>query len=225
MFIETVVASAGQLQSWFADVAVDNATAHFQLDTGADATVLSVDVYPALFSAPLLPIDTVLLGPSRTPLNAVGSFSATLGWKKATTKQTVYVVNGLHQPQLRPGVINELGLATCLAAVNTSVVDSASATFDRKLECADRFTGLGRMPGTYKITLLPEAKLYAIFTPRRAPVNLPQSLKLELERLEKADVISRIDEPTELCAPTVVVPKRPQAATSGSDYLTPAIRL
>jgi hypothetical protein len=225
LFIDTIVAPAGQSQSWFADVAVDNATVHFRLDTGADATAIPVDVYQELFSAPLLPIDTVLLGPSRTPLNAIGSFSATLAWKETTTKQIVYVVNGLHQPLLGRDAINALGLATCLAAVNTSVVDAASARFDPRLEYADRFTGLGRMPGTYKITLLPEAKPYAIFTPRRVPVNLLQPLKLELERLEKADVISRIDEPTEWCAPIVVVPKRPQTATSGSGSPTPAIRL
>jgi hypothetical protein len=225
LFIDTVVAPAGQSQSWFADVAVDNATVHFRLDTGADATVIPTDVYRALFNAPLRPIDTMLLGPSRMPLNALGSFSATLGWKNATTKQIIYVVSGLHQPLLGRDAINELGLATCLAAVNTSVVDAAKPRFDPKLEYADRFTGLGRIPGTYRISLLPEAKPYAIFTPRRVPINLLQPLKLELERLEKAHVISRIDTPTEWCAPIVVVPKRPQAATSGSGSLTPAIRL
>jgi hypothetical protein len=34
LFIDMRVAPAGQSQSWFADVAVDNATVHFRLDTG-----------------------------------------------------------------------------------------------------------------------------------------------------------------------------------------------
>jgi hypothetical protein len=114
----------------------------------------------------------VLLGSNRTPLNAIGSFSATLGWKETTAKKVVYVVNGLHQSLLGRDAINALGLSTCLAAVNTSVVDAASARLNPRLEYADRFTGLGRMPGTYKITLLPEAKLYAIFTLRRVSANL-----------------------------------------------------
>lgn len=222
LFIDTIMTPVDQTQSWFADVAVDNVTVHFRLDTGADVTVLPVDVYQAMFRVPLLPVDMVLLGPSRTTLNAIGRFSATLRWNAATMTQTIYVVDGLHQPLLGRDAINALGLATCLAIVNTSAVDAASAKFDPKLEYADRFTGLGRMPGTYKISLLPEAKPYAIFTPRRVPVNLLQPLKLELERLEKEEVISRIDEPTEWCAPIVVVPKRPQAATSGSGL---AIRL
>ena len=78
------------------------------------------------------------------------------------------------------------------------------------------------MPGKYKIRLKPDAVPFAVYTPRRVPVNLLAPLKAELEKLEAANVIKSIEEPTEWCAPIVVVPKRTSGfnTTSGS-----AIRL
>ena len=65
----------------------------------------------------------------------------------------------------------------------------------------DFFTGLGKLRGPdYVIKVKPEAKPYALSTPRRVPVPL-------LSRMEQMQIISKVDELTEGCAGMVVVPK------------------
>jgi hypothetical protein len=102
---------------------------------------------------------------------------------------------------------------------STTPPTSTSPTFDPRQLYADQFTGLSCMSGEYSIKLKPDAQPYAVFAPRRVPVNLMQPLKAELEKLEREGVIQRVDEPTSWCAPIVVVPKR----TSGTE--APKIRL
>lgn len=61
--------------------------------------------------------------------------------------------------------------------------------------------------GEYNIQLHPDANSHAIFTPRH--VLLPLRSKVaELDRMEKAGMISKVTKPTEWCARMVVVPKK-----------------
>ena len=70
------------------------------------------------------------------------------------------------------------------------------------------FKGLGKLDGPdYVITLKPDAKPHAISTPRRVPVLLLSKVKEELSQMEQMEIISKVYEPTELCAGMVVVPK------------------
>ena len=69
------------------------------------------------------------------------------------------------------------------------------------------FQGLGKLRGEYIIKLQEGARPYALTTPRRVPIPLLKAVKQELECMEKLGVISRISEPTDWCAGTVVVPK------------------
>ena len=59
----------------------------------------------------------------------------------------------------------------------------------------------------HTIALYPDAKLFALSVPHRVPLPLMDKLKAELTRMEKLEVISRIDELTEWCADMVVMPK------------------
>jgi hypothetical protein len=78
------------------------------------------------------------------------------------------------------------------------------------------------MPVKYRIRLKPDAVPFAAYMPRRVPVNLLAPSNAKLEKLEAANVIKRIEEPSEWCTPTDVVPKR----ASGSDTTSgSAIRL
>ena len=62
----------------------------------------------------------------------------------------------------------------------------------------DFFTGLGKLRGPdYVIKVKPEAKPYALSTPRRVPVPLLTKVKEELSRMEQMQIISKVDEPTE----------------------------
>ena len=70
------------------------------------------------------------------------------------------------------------------------------------------FQGLGTLSGDYQIQLRPDAKPHALFTPSNVPLPLRSKVAEELERMEKAGVISKVSEPTPCCAGLVVVPKK-----------------
>ena len=70
------------------------------------------------------------------------------------------------------------------------------------------FSGSGEMPVPYTITLREDAKPYAVSAPRRVPLPLMDKVKEELIRLESFDVIKCVTEPSDWCAPIVVVPKK-----------------
>ncbi|KAJ7995746.1 hypothetical protein DPEC_G00247790 [Dallia pectoralis] len=103
----------------------------------------------------------VLLGPGRTRLNVKGKFTATLRKNSKSTKEEIYVVEGLCTPLLGG-----------LAANNISL-DSKETV---KREFPKLFCGLGKMEGEYNIVLKPGAQPFCISTPRRISLpHLPKS--------------------------------------------------
>ena len=99
-------------------------------------------------------------------------------------------------------VIDTLEIVKRLDAV------SLNSDAEIKRQYHDLFTGLGCMDGDYTMRLKEDAKHFAVFTPRRVPVNLLPQLKDELDKLQQLGVIKRVNEPTPWCAPIVVVPKK-----------------
>ena len=69
------------------------------------------------------------------------------------------------------------------------------------------FKDLGKLEGDYTIKLQEDAKPYALTVPRRVAIPLTQSVKDELESMERLGVITRVSEPIKWCAGMVVVPK------------------
>ncbi|UYV63312.1 K02A2.6-like [Cordylochernes scorpioides] len=59
----------------------------------------------------------------------------------------------------------------------------------------------------YKISLQPDAKPYALCTPRRVPIPLMKQVKEQLEEMTRLGVIESVEEPTEWCAGMVAVSK------------------
>lgn len=75
-------------------------------------------------------------------------------------------------------------------------------------EFPSAFKGLGKFKNvTHEIKIRDEARPFAISTPRRVSFPLMDRTKRELDRMVREGVIEEIDEPTEWCAPMVVVDK------------------
>ena len=123
--------------------------------------------------------------------------------------QDIYVVKGLIKPLLGRPANQALGII--ISNVNSSSVDADLGT--QKTESYYRarypnvFKKLGKTNWTYTIALYPDAKPFALSVLRRVPLPLMDKVKVELTRMEKLGVISRIDDPTEWRAGMVVVPK------------------
>ena len=69
------------------------------------------------------------------------------------------------------------------------------------------FSGLGKLKGEYTIRLRDDAKPFCLYTPRRVPLPIMKKGGDEINGLVKLGVIEPVDEPTDWCAPMVVVPK------------------
>ena len=71
-----------------------------------------------------------------------------------------------------------------------------TSTDDLMREFPDRFTGIGKLPGEYKIQLCPDAHP-VIHTPRKWLIALHPKVKEHLAKMEALGVITCIDQPTD----------------------------
>lgn len=70
------------------------------------------------------------------------------------------------------------------------------------------FKGLGKFDGKYHIKLFKDnAVSYAVDTPPRIALTLTTKVRDKLVEQERQGVISKVDQPTDRCAPLVAVPK------------------
>lgn len=177
----------------------------FKIDTGADVTVISDSDLKGINNIELIKANKRLSGPGNTNLDVVGKFQCMLETKDKFSVQDIYVVKGLSKPLLGRPAIQALGI---IDKVNVSSVNASSeANNYYRGKYPKIFNGLGKTKWTYTIAVGPDAKPFALSTPRRVPLPLMDKVKAELTRMEKLGVISKVDEPTEWCAGMVVVPK------------------
>ena len=73
-------------------------------------------------------------------------------------------------------------------------------------EFPDRFTGIGKFPGEYKIWLHSDAHP-VIHTPRKCPVALCPKVEEHLAKMEALGVITHIDQPTDWVLPNTYIQK------------------
>ena len=69
-------------------------------------------------------------------------------------------------------------------------------------------TDLGSLSDDFEIQLKPDAKPFALYTPRKVPYPLCSKVKDELNRMESMGIIFKVELPTPWCAGMVVVPKK-----------------
>ena len=197
-FLDTM--TSNQESSWRTSITPDGKDVLFKIDTGAEVTAISHRTYLQMSTGELSDPEKILYGPSRQPLPVIGQFSGNLVHKGKVSTQTVYVIEGLK--------INLLGLPAITALQLLVRVDATSMETSVFERYPSVFSGLGNLGDEYEIQLKPDAKPYALHTPRSVPLPLRDKVRKELERMESLGVISKVDEPTEWCAGMVVVPKK-----------------
>jgi len=185
---------------WAVTLQLRTKNVEFNIDTGAEVTVISEAVWRDIGQPSLLPSDRTLRGPDTHVLPATGKFTGKLrtGTHEA---EEIYVVKGLNKPLLGQPAVAELKLVQRVAAVNheeLSPMEQFPALFE----------GLGKLQGNYTIQLQEGDKPFALSTPRRVAIPLLKPVKQELQRMEQLGVIAKVEQPTEWCAGMVVVPKK-----------------
>ena len=196
--------SNADTKPWTADIKVNETTVAFKIDSGADVTVIPSTTYQQLKKQPILKsTGKVLMGPCNYKLNCIGTFTSRLQHKRETTSEEIFVVEGLERSLLGRQAAQGLNLLNRVDAL------SGTETKERiKEKYLNLFIGLGQIKHQeYDIKLTPEVTPFAITVPRQVPIPLRKETELELQRMERNGVISRVEDPTEWCAPMVVTPK------------------
>ena len=96
--------------------------------------------------------------------------------------------------------------ATKPPAARTSKSKCIKSTDDLMREFPDRFTGIGKFPGEYKIWLCPDAHL-VIHAPRKCLIALHPKVKEYLAKMEALGVITHVDQPTDWVSSITYVQK------------------
>ena len=202
LFLDAVT-SKNDSAEWRTTVRLEGQEIPFKMDTGAEVSVITEEVYKSLGrKAPLLyKASRRLQGPTGFSLKTLGEFKGTMEKAAKKCQLPIFVVRGLRTNLLGLPAISALQLAARLDAVN------ATRGWDPKTSHPNLFKGLGTLGTEYTIKVKNDATPYALYTPRNVPIPLRAKVKEELDRMEKLGVISKVTEPSSWCAGMVVVPK------------------
>jgi transposase InsO family protein len=191
--------------SWQRAINLNDSKVIFKIDTGADVSCISQRLYERRYRhIALKQQHNCLNGPDDTPLPVCGWFGATLAYKQVSIKEKIYVLQG-KQALLSRNASVALGIVKLVGSISQPITPVSYKECYPKL-----FQGIGKLQGTYDIQLKDGAQPYSVGAPRRVPLPLMNKVKQELDRLESMKVIRRVEEPTDWCAPIVVVPKANQ---------------
>ena len=198
-------------KGWYKEISVNDVSVQFKLDTGAEVSVVPEGKAPRK----LMRSKRKLVGPGNTQLKVLGTFEALLCTDTRMHVEMMFVVQGQRQALLSRDACVQLGLISlnvdemCLGPMQEG--DKTPQT-PYLAEFPSLFQGLGKIKDSlYHIKLEDTAKPFAIHVPRKVPYPLKKSVKNTLHQMTEQGVIFRVNEPTEWCAPIVVVPKGPNA--------------
>ena len=205
-FIGSVSTADTNAEPWTLKVTVGKnkpGSVHFTLDSGADITCMSSDSYNPKWGE-LQSVSCSITGPSGSKLEVLGRVFTTFSYKQNKCNGYIYLIKNLSRPLLgRPELRS-------LKVFSVSGVQCDEKPADRKYwlkQFPKLFSGLGRLEHSYKISLKGGIEPFSCSVARR--VSLPQLPKVEkaLNSMVDQGIISSVTQPTDWCAPMVVVPK------------------
>lgn len=182
------VESGQDTSPWVANVKLNDTQCTFKIDTGADVSVISKEVYDSLREKPKISMSPVVLTTPGGILKHSGQFIGRIVVNDKLAYNRIFVVEGITNNLLCGSAASRLGLVKRLFQINNDGFG--------KLKCEP-----------VKIKLIDNANPYSVQTPRRVPVNILPKVEQELNKLERNGIIQKITDPTEWCSPMVPVVK------------------
>ena len=190
--------SAQVAKEWQSLINVHGRKITFTLDTGAQANILPHNIFQKLQKTYLQSSNARLTSYCGQQLQVVGKANLTC----KTDKNTECI---LEFQILRNEAKPILGLQGCEAL---NLVQRIEVIEDKVLSSyRDVFDGIGVMKERYKIELDPSIPA-VVHPPRKVPAALRGALQQELERMERDNIIQKVDYPTDWVSSLVIVEKK-----------------
>lgn len=199
--VNTVANASKKDKDWIVKTSINNKFVNFKIDTGSQCNILSKSLYDKISSGKLAKSKSRLVSYSGHRIDTTGKANLSLCYKGKYYVADFEIVSENSEPIL--------GLSTCLDLKLVKRVNSVSGNQDPKLlvkEYEDLFHGLGCLPGIHHIEIDKSVKP-VVHPPRRVPFALKRKVKHELEKMEREEVIEKIEEPTDWVNSMVVVEK------------------
>lgn len=191
---------------------INGRNVNMMIDSGASVNLLDEITFQRINShgsESLQPVHTKIYSyGSKVPLPTLGILTATVKSSNASTSAQLTVVKGENGNLLSYHTAKKLGLI--VVSINTATVTERNKDDPESLkeEFKSLFGGIGKVPNKQvKLHIDPDV------TPRqqphrRIPFHVRDDVEKELERLEKLDIIEKVEGPTPWISPIVVVPKK-----------------
>ena len=199
LFVDTICGDKNK-KDWQVQLAVNRRKLSFKIDTGAQCNVISKTMFDTVSKAPLVKSNARLVAFGGHKIVPFGKATLLCEHKKKLHPIQFQVVDNV------PNVLGlktstELNIIKRVEGINSQHVN------DPLKEFADVFTGLGCVSNVvHHINIKPNVQP-VVHPPRRVPVTIRSKVKTELQRMERLNVIEKINEPTEWVNSMAVVVK------------------
>ncbi|KAL1447852.1 hypothetical protein WDU94_005574 [Cyamophila willieti] len=176
-------------------------TVEFCIDTGSSVNIIDESTYRRLKRRVELQHTDCKLFPyqSEQNLEVVGKFNTHVTFKNESVLAEIFVVQNRGQALMSSETATGLGLIKFFYSI-----DKPEDIFSTHPKL---FTGIGKLKGEpIRLHVDPSVQPIAI-TNRRVPIHWKPAVEAEVKRLEEADIIEKVNDPSPWVSPVVLVPR------------------
>ena len=202
-YIETIESSSDR-PKWTLAIASNNVKFDVKIDTGAQCNVLPKSLCDKLKVGAIEKSKARLVSYTGHKLNTIGKVTITASVRNKYHPITFQVVDA--------PVMAVMGLPTCLELQLVKKMFAVSSECDSERpedilsEFAHVFEGLGCVKSDCKLEVDPSVRP-VVDPPRKVPFAIRNKVKSELDKMEKNEIIKKVDGPTDWVSSMVCVKK------------------
>ena len=130
----------GGNNSWQVTLQLNDNPTEFQINTGAEASIISERIYQKIGSPSLSQVMQTFKGPDQSILPIMGRFTGKLRKDNVEVEQEIFVAKEIHKSLLGQPAIEVLGLVQRIRGVRTKQLDPVE-------QFPNLFQGLGKLQG------------------------------------------------------------------------------